>query len=61
VVAAPTTTPLPGEVLPNGPVAPTVDPAPPGLGVVAPTTPPVESTPIQTAQSEPGQTCRPVS
>jgi serine/threonine protein phosphatase PrpC len=66
VVVAPTTTPLPGQILPNGAtpngvVAPTVDPAAPGLGVVAPTTPPVESTPIQTAQSEPGQTCRPVS
>jgi hypothetical protein len=56
VAATPTPDPLPGQLPQNG-----VDPAAPGAGVVVPTTPPVESTPIQTAQSEPGQTCRPVS
>jgi serine/threonine protein phosphatase PrpC len=52
----PTTDPLApnGQLTPNGgtPAAP---------GAVAPTTPPVDTTPIQPAQSEPGLTCRPVS
>jgi serine/threonine protein phosphatase PrpC len=55
-----TVAPIPDPAL-NGGVAPTVAVPPPGGVAAAPTTPPVESTPIQTAQSEPGQNCRPVS
>jgi PPM family protein phosphatase len=60
VVLSPTPDPL-APVTTTTPLVPNAaDPAAPGAPVL-PTTTPFPTTPIQTAQSEPGLTCRPVS